>query len=89
MDEQDVIVLTDQDGVEVQFELLDIVPYQDKKYVVLFPVDDLEVTQVTILELDESNPDFDNFIGIDDDSLIEAVFGVFKERAENELDVIE
>ncbi|MGN0526789.1 MAG: DUF1292 domain-containing protein [Acutalibacteraceae bacterium] len=89
MDEQDVIVLTDQDGAEVKFELLDVVPYKDKKYVVLFPADDEDVTQVTILELDESNPDYDNFIGIEDDSLIEAVFEAFKERVDNELEIIE
>ena len=40
MEEEDVTILTlhDDEGNEEQFEFLDLVEYQDKQYIVLFPV---------------------------------------------------
>ena len=35
-----VITLTDSDGSDVDFEVLDIIPYNDHEYAVLLPVDD-------------------------------------------------
>ena len=47
MEDEEVTILTlhDDEGNEEQFELLDLVDYQDKQYIVLFPVedDDMEI----------------------------------------------
>ena len=37
---ENVVTLTDEDGIEVDFEILDIVPYEGGEYAVLLPVDD-------------------------------------------------
>ena len=37
--DSNLIVLTDQDGNSVRFELLDIVEYKEDEYAVLYPAD--------------------------------------------------
>ena len=47
-----VITLTDSDGSDVDFEVLDIVPYKEHEYVVMLPVDDeSDSPEAVILEL--------------------------------------
>lgn len=49
---ENVVTLTDEDGVEVDFEILDVVPYEDGQYAVLLPVDDeSDVVDAVILEV--------------------------------------
>ena len=39
-DEQDdIVILTDEDGNEESLEILDVITYQEKDYVILLPVD--------------------------------------------------
>ena len=50
-----VITLTDSDGSDVDFEVLDIVPYKEHEYVVMLPVDDeSDSPEAVILELLEA-----------------------------------
>ena len=49
---ENVVTLTDEDGVEVDFEILDVVPYEGGEYAVLLPVDDeSDVVDAVILEV--------------------------------------
>ena len=53
-----VITLTDSDGSDVDFEVLDIVPYKEHEYAVLLPVDDeSDSPEAVILELLEAEED--------------------------------
>ena len=53
-----VITLTDSDGSDVDFEVLDIVPYKEHEYVVMLPVDDeSDSPEAVILELLEAEED--------------------------------
>ena len=38
MDEENLIVLNDEDGNEIEFEFLDLISYRQKEYVVLLPL---------------------------------------------------
>ena len=40
--DSNLIVLTDQDGNSVRFELLDIVEYKEDEYAVLYPADGVD-----------------------------------------------
>ena len=40
MDEENLIVLNDEDGNEIEFEFLDLISYRQKEYVVLLPLKD-------------------------------------------------
>ena len=40
MDEDNIIILNDENGNEVEFEFLDLIPYRQNEYVVLLPIRD-------------------------------------------------
>ena len=44
-----ILVLNDEDGNEVEFEFLDLIEYEGEEYVVLLPVEE-EETAVTVAE---------------------------------------
>ena len=79
----DTITLTDQDGSEIEFEVLDVVPYEGREYAVLLPVDDeSDQPEAVILELfaAEEEDQEDVLQGVDDQAILEAVFALFLQR---------
>ena len=78
-----VITLTDSDGSDVDFEVLDIVPYNDHEYVVMLPVDDEsdspEAVILELLEAEEDNEE-DMLQGVEDEEILNAVFNLFMEK---------
>lgn len=88
MEEDYIITLTDQDGNDVDFEFLDVIDYKLKKYIVLLPTDE-EADEVVILEVKNFDTDNEEYIGIDDQKTIEAVFALFKQRINEEFDFID
>lgn len=79
MDESNIIVLTDEAGVEVRFEFLDLIAYRQKEYVVLLPIDS-DDGQVIILELASTEAEQENYIAIENKFVLNSVFSLFKER---------
>ena len=82
-----VITLTDSDGSDVDFEVLDIVPYKEHEYVVMLPVDDEsdspEAVILELLEAEEDNEE-DMLQGVDDEEILNAVFNLFMEKNSDE-----
>ena len=82
-----VITLTDSDGSDVDFEVLDIVPYNDHEYAVLLPVDDQsdspEAVILELLEAEEDNEE-DMLQGVEDEEILNAVFNLFMEKNADE-----
>ena len=82
-----VITLTDSDGSDVEFEVLDIVPYKEHEYVVMLPVDDEsdspEAVILELLEAEEDNEE-DMLQGVDDEEILNAVFTLFMEKNADE-----
>ena len=78
-----VITLTDSDGSDVDFEVLDIIPYKDHEYVVMLPVDDEsdspEAVILELLEAEEDNEE-DMLQGVEDEEILNAVFNLFMEK---------
>lgn len=79
MDEENLIVLNDEDGNEIEFEFLDLISYRQKEYVVLLPLKDSD-EQVVILQLEETDGETENYISIENEFVLETVFALFKER---------
>jgi len=82
-----VITLTDEDGSEVDFEVLDIVPYEGAEYAVLLPVEDeSDNPEAVILEVLEAQEDGeeDMLQGVEEQAVLEAVFALFMERNREE-----
>jgi len=79
-----IIVLTDDEGNDVEFEWLDTVEMNDKRYVVVLPTED-DSEEVVILKI-ESEEEEDTFVGLEDEAEINAVFEVFKEKNKENFD---
>ena len=86
-DYTNVITLTDSDGSDVDFEVLDIVPYKEHEYVVMLPVDDEsdspEAVILELLEAEEDNEE-DMLQGVEDEEILNAVFNLFMEKNADE-----
>lgn len=88
MEEKDdnIVVLVDENGENVEFELLDTIEMDGNEYVVLLPIeegnDDGEADEVIILRVEEGEDGEDMFITIDDEEELNEVFEEFQDRME-------
>ncbi|MBQ6862873.1 MAG: DUF1292 domain-containing protein [Clostridia bacterium] len=88
LDEQEqgnVIVLTDEDGKVERFEFIDTVSYEGRDFAILLPLPEEgepneELLFVLEIVEDLDDPEYDNYIGIEDDETIDAVFEIFKKN---------
>ena len=78
-EESGILTLTDEDGQEVDFEYLDCIDYDGKEYLVLMPADEAE-TQIVILEVEPVDEENENYLSVNDEEVLDAVYGIFKER---------
>ena len=78
-EESGILTLTDEDGQEVDFEYLESVDYDGKEYLVLMPADQAE-TQIVILEVEPVDEENENYLSVSDEAVLDAVYGIFKER---------
>ena len=81
----DIVILTDEKGRDVRFKLLDLIEYESKEYVVLYPLDD-NSRQVSILEVEKSAGGKESYISVDDDDTVLKVYEIFKERFKDVFD---
>ena len=78
-EEENIITLTDENGNETEFEYLDVIDYQGKEYLILMPADE-ESSEIVILEIEPVDEENENYLAIEDESVLEAVYAIFKER---------
>ena len=76
-DEESTLVLTDENGVDQEFEYLDCIEYEGKEYLVLMPEDSNEIVILEVQPVDEEN---ENYIAVESEEILEAVYGIFKDR---------
>ena len=85
---EDVIILTDEDGHDENFELLGIVDCEDKKYAVLMPVDDNPNGEVEIFRI-ETDGENETYAGVDSEEEADKVFELFREQAKDRFIFVE
>ncbi len=78
-EEVSILTLTDDEGRETNFEFLDSVEYEGKEYLILCPADQ-EDMQIVILEVQPVDEENENYVAVVDEELLNAVYGIFKER---------
>ena len=78
-EESSILTLTDENGVDVDFEYLDCLEYQGTEYLVLMPVEE-ESTQIVILEVEPVDEENENYLAVEDEEILDAVYGLFKEK---------
>ena len=92
--DDNIVVLNDEEGNEVQFEFLDLVELDDEEYVVLLPVTEEgeeEEGEVVILKLEDTDEDSDeeSYVGVEDEETLNKVFEIFKEKYKDEFNFVD
>ena len=78
-EEVSILTLTDENGADVEFEYLDCIEYEGKEYLVLMPVDE-DAAEIVILEVEPVDEENENYLAVADEAVLDAVYGIFKER---------
>ena len=78
-EEVEILSLTDENGNETQFEYLDCIEYNGTEYLVLLPADD-DSAEIVILAVEPVDEDLENYLSVEDQATLDAVYGIFKER---------
>lgn len=88
-DEVELISLTDDDGEEKEFVIIDAVEYNNDNYVLLVPSDEFNSEEADAVILKEVSEDLDGDSTFEDptDEEFEAVSKLFKERENDEFDL--
>ena len=76
-EEVSILTLTDENGQDTDFEYLDCIEYKGKEYLVLMPVDEDEIVILEIEPVDEEN---ENYMAVEDEATLNAVYEIFKDR---------
>ncbi len=78
-EEISILSLTDEEGNEVEFELIDSVDFEGVEYLILLPPEE-EASEVVILEVEPHTDGTESYLTVDDERVLNEVFNVFKER---------
>ena len=78
-EESSLLTLTDENGVETEFEYLDCITYNEIEYLVLIPADE-DANEIVILEVQPVDEENENYVAVEDEAVLDAVYEIFKER---------
>ncbi len=78
-EEAQILTLTDENGQDTDFEYLDCLTYQRKEYLILMPAGD-EETEIVILEIEPVDEENENYLAVEDEDTLNAVYDLFKEK---------
>ena len=83
-----IVVLTDDEGQDIEFEWLDTVELGEEQYIVLLPIEDEEAEEVVILKM-ETDDEQENFIPVESEEELNEVYELFKERNKENFDFVD
>ena len=78
-EESSIIMLTDENGNDVEFEYLDCIEYEDKEYLVLIPNEE-DAEEIVILQIEPVDEETENYISVENEATLNAVYEIFKDR---------
>ena len=78
-EESSVLTFVDENGEEVTMEYLDCIEYQGKEYLALLPTEEGS-NEVVILEVEPVDDENENYLTVEDDAILDAVYDIFKEN---------
>ena len=87
-----IIVLNDENGEEVQFEFLDFIELDGEEYVVLLPVEEDEETEgegVILKVEDTESEEEESYVSVDDEETLNKVFSIFKDKFKDEFNFVD
>lgn len=78
-EESGILTLTDENGQDIDFEYLDCIEWNGTEYLVLMPADEA-ATEIVILEIEPVDEENENYLAVTDEKVLDAVYGIFKEK---------
>ena len=78
-EEVSILTLTDENGQDVDFEYLDCIEYEGKEYLVLIPAEE-DDGHIVILEIEPIDEETENYLSVEDESVLNTVYEMFKEK---------
>ena len=84
-EEESILTLTDEIGEDMRFENLDCIEYEGTVYLVLMPADD-DSNEIVILAIEPVDEENENYLAVEDESILDAVYAIFKDRYKDVLD---
>ena len=78
-EETNIITFVDENGEDVEFEYMDCIEYEGKEYLALLPTEE-DSNEIVILEIQPVDEENENYVSVDDEATLEAVYGIFKEH---------
>ena len=87
-EESSLITLTDDNGDETTFEYLDCIEYEGKEYLVLIPAEE-DASEIVILEVEPVDEENENYLAVEDEDTLNAVYEIFKDRYKDVLNFAE
>ena len=84
-EEVSILTLTDENGQDVNFEYLDCLEYQGVEYLVLSPEGE-DSGEIVILEIEPVDEENENYLAVEDEEVLNAVFAIFKEKFKDVLE---
>ena len=78
-EEANILTLTDENGVDTEFEFMDCIEYEGKEYLALLPTEE-DSNEVVILEVEPVDEELENYLAVEDEAVLAAVFAIFKEK---------
>ena len=76
-EESSILTLTDENGEDVNFEYLDCIEYNGIEYLVLMPEESDEIVILEVQPVDEEN---ENYVAVESEDILDAVYEIFKAR---------
>ena len=86
-EESSILTLTGENGENLDFEYLDCVEYAGDEYLVLTPVE--EPGQLVILQIEPVDEENENYLAVEDDAILDAVYQIFKDRYQDTLTFVD
>ena len=78
-EESSILTLTDENGEDMDFEYLDCIEYEGKEYLVLMPAEE-DANEIVILEVEPVDEENENYLAVEDEAVLDAVYAIFKDR---------
>ena len=83
-EEVSILTLTDENGQDVDFEYLDCIEYEGKEYLVLIPAEE-DDGHIVILEIEPIDEETENYLSVEDETILNTVYEMFKEKYQDVL----
>lgn len=78
-EESNIITFVDENGEDVEFEYMDCIEYEGKEYLALLPVEE-DINEIVILEIQPVDEENENYVSVEDEATLDAVYAIFKEN---------